>query len=525
MAATPGATVLSVGSVTISANGGNTGDLLKQIMAAAAGLTVVTVGAGATSLPAAPVSGGPFELVIDPGYTGTLNIPTGYALVVNGATADTNPITGGDSTTSIVGAGAVNYSGGAGVVLGLGTGGTVDDTATGAVMAFTGAYSVTASGGNDTVGFDGGNSTFTGSASGDVVDIGGGAPSAGSGAAAAAVAATSTVTDNVPVGISQTSNITSDAGLYEDSGLLTLNASGGSATVVTGSAAHVTLNASGGSQLVFDNIGGNVINAGPSTEYVTAVNVAASTYNASAGGADTIFASTAIDYSSAAGTANSLFFLGGAGAVTVSAAAAETVFGGAGGGSYSVGATSFIFIGGGGADTLTGGAGSSTVTAWGGVNENLTISQTGSAGETIGNTYITFGNNDSMNAAAGLGHSDWQIVNQALPNGVGSGNSTTPGTFTGDSTLVASNAGSDLFVVYIDPASATLPAAHTIDIANWQSSDTLFLSDLGNANQSLDATDASTVAAFEAGTSHSLTLSDGTTIDFTGAKPSTIAHV
>jgi len=54
MAATPGATVLSVGSVTITANGGLTGDLLAKILAASATYAVVTVGAGDTSLPAAP---------------------------------------------------------------------------------------------------------------------------------------------------------------------------------------------------------------------------------------------------------------------------------------------------------------------------------------------------------------------------------------------------------------------------------------------------------------------------------------
>jgi hypothetical protein len=507
-----------VGSVTITANGGQTGDLLAKIVAASASYTVVTVGAGATSLPS-PTGTGPFELVIDPGDTGTMSIPSGYALVVNGATGDTHPITGGDATTAIVGGDTqpLDYSGPAGTVLGAGGGGTITDTSNAALMAFLGNVSVTADGNGDTIGVDGGNSTFDLVGSGEVINTGGGAPSVASGAAAAAAAVTSTQTFDInATSTGDVMNIASGASdLIFAVAPFTINQSGGSSTVVTGAGGHVTLNGTGGSEVVFDHDGSNLINAGPSTEYVTAIDVAASTYNAAAGGADTIFASSAIDYSSAAGTANSLFFLGGAGAVTVSAAAAETVFGGAGGGSYSIGATSFSFFGGGGADTLTGATGAASVLAFGDTNENLTIDQ---AAGTKGNTLIPFGNNDSINASLAAGGNTWQVVNQTLPSGIG-------GTFTGNSTLVGSTAGSDLFVVYIDPAASSLPPAHTIDIANWQSSDNLFLSDLGNSNQSLDATDLSAVNAFDAGTAKTLTLSDGTTIDFTGARPNTIAHV
>jgi hypothetical protein len=504
--------MLSVGSVTVTANGGQTGDLLAAILAASKNYTVVTVGAGAASLPAAPTtSAGPFELVIQPGYTGLLDIPGGYALVVDGATADSNPITGGDSNTSIVGNGSepLNYSGGAGVVLGAGGTGTVNDTAPGAMMSFTGNYSVTASGNNDTIGIGGGDVQVVVSGSNEHIDFGGGSASTGSGASAAATSVASVSTGEIAPG--STGDVASIASgqnvLLFSFEPYQLNQSGGSSTLVTGSGGVVTLNATGGSQLVFDFPGnpGNVINAGPSTEYVGAPNdTGTSFYNASAGGADTIFAISPVDYSSIAGMASSLFFSGGAGTATVSAAAAETVFSGAGGGTYSIGATTFDFAGGGGTDNLVGGAGAAPVLAFGNANENLTLT-TGASG----NTLIPFGNNDVMNASLAGGGNVWQIVNLEAGGAAA---------FAGNTTLTGSNAGGDFFNVYVDEAASTTPAAHTIDIANWQSSDFLILNDLGNG-VSLTSVDAAAVAAFAGGTSHTLTLTDGTSIDFTGARP------
>ena len=507
-------TVLSVGGVQITSTGGQTGALLKSINAAANGTDVNVVPPGATSLPAAPTTPGPHTLVVPASYTGPMSIPSGYTYVIYAGTA---PVTGGDGNTQIVG-NNLNYTGSAGVVVGTGTGGSVADNAPGALMSFFGNYSVSASGNNDTVKIDPGSPvqvTLTGS--GSEVDLGavGGAASA-SAAAAAAVIATTTVDLTAPTtpggGADTVKAEVGTSNLLYVKTATDIMATGGATTVVTGTGGVVTLNATGGSQLIFDHDGGNMINAGPATEYVTAVSVPASTFNAMAGGADTIFASSAIGYSNAGGTAASLFFLGGAGAVTVSAAAAETVFGGKGGGSYSVGATSFEFFGGGGADSISGGAGASSVLAFGSSNENLTITQ---AASTKGNTFVSFGNNDTINAANAAGGNTWQIVNQTLPAAAG-------GTFTGDSTLMGSSAGSDTFVVYID---GSAPPAHTITIENWQASDVLFISNLASASQSLGASDVAAVNAFQTGGSSSLTLSDGTTIAFQGAKPTTIAHL
>lgn len=507
------ATVLSAGGVQVSTTGGQTGALLNQIAAASAGATVTVVPTNASSLPA-PTGSGPQELVIPAGYTGSLVIPSGYTYVVYGGTGQ---LTGGDTTTTIVG-NNLNYSGPAGVVVGTGTGGSVTDTTPGALMAFFGQYSVSATGNNDTVKLDSGSSqNVTMSGANSVLDLGGnGAASASAAAAGAAVSAVSTVDITSTSGSSGTDTVNATAGAGNSLLFVTtatdIVQSGGATTVVTGTGGVVTLNATGGSALIFDHDGGNLINAGPATEYVTAVSVPASTYNAMSGGADTIFASTAINYSNGGGTAASLFFLGGAGAVTVSAAASETVFGGKGGGSYSVGATSFEFFGGGGADSITGGSGDSSILAFGAAGEDLTVTQ---AASTKGNTFISFGNNDTINAANAAGGNVWQVVNQTLPAGAG-------GTFTGNSTLVGSSAGGDTFVVYIDASS---PPAHTITIENWQASDVLFLSNLASASQALGSADTAAVNAFEAGSSSSLTLSDGTTIDFSGAKPTTIAHL
>jgi hypothetical protein len=510
------ATILSVGGVVVSSSGGQTGALLKSINAAAGGRTPTTVLPNATSLPAAPTTGGVQTLVIPASYTGPLSIPSGYTYVIYGGTS---PVSGGDANTVLVG-NNLTYTGSAGSVVGAGTGGSVIDNTNGAVLSFFGAYSVSASGNNDTVKIDPGSPVqvkLTGS--GSEVDLGavGGAASA-SAAAAAAVIATTTVELTAPTtpggGADTVKAEVGTSNLLYVKTATDIIATGGATTVVTGTGGVVTLNATGGSQLIFDHPGGggNMINAGPATEYVTAVSVPASTFNAMAGGADTIFASSAIGYSNAGGTAASLFFLGGAGAVTVSAAAAETVFGGKGGGSYSVGATSFEFFGGGGADSISGGAGASSVLAFGSSNENLTITQ---AASTKGNTFVSFGNNDTINAANAAGGNTWQIVNQTLPAAAG-------GTFTGNSTLMGSSAGGDTFVVYID---GSAPPAHTITIENWQASDVLFISNLASASQSLGASDVAAVNAFQTGGSSSLTLSDGTTIAFQGAKPTTIAHL
>lgn len=478
-------TVLSVGSVTISANGGQTGDLLSAIIKASAAYTVVTVGAGATSLPAPSGGTGPFELVIQPGYTGTMSIPSGYALVVNGATGDTNPVSGGDSTTAIVGNSTIplNYTGGAGTVVGAGGTGSVDDTANNALMSFVGSYSVTAGGNNDTVNVDdssGSSVKVTVSGSGSTINIGGGSSPSGSGAAA---------------------------------GVVSTN----------------TVDVTGTSDVLFDTLGSNVVLLGQLTEYVSAAGLGTSTLTSATGGADTIFALSATDYNAAL-AASSLFLGSNTGAVTVQAGTSATLFGGSAGGTYTEGTDStgsFGFFARFGVpnastvpavDNITGGASAPQVSVWGNSNEDITVTQAGSAAAGAGGTYVAFGGTDTinaMNARGGNAFVAWNAslpASSSLPNGLN---------FTGNTTLIGSNAGSDDFAVFsASPEGLQAASPHTIDIQNWQQSDVLFLGGYSAA----DVTTADTALAAAGGGAASFTLSDGTTIKFDTASPTKVFH-
>jgi len=417
MAAT---TVLSVGSVTITANGGTTGTLLAQVTTALAGLTgtqIVTVGSSDATIPTVPATGGPYELIINPGYTGSLNIPTGYTYVINGTTGD---VTGGSSSSVIIG-NNLNYSGGAGSLIATGTGGSISDNTGGAEIAIaSGDYTVNASGGNDTVAFDSGStSQATVSGANSEIIVGGTTITSGPFAAG-----TSTVSSVDTIDITPTSPGT-DTILAQTGGAANLiasapvsvDATGGAITVelVPSTSAALTLTATGGSQLIFDNVGKSIVNAGPSTQYIEADNVSGvSTITSSTGGEDTVYALSSADYVATLASASE--FIGSAnGAVTVDAAQNATLFGGASGGTYNLGSDSagFFFLWGhvwngpGGVaasvvsnDTVIGGAGSPTVSIWGNSNENVVVSQQGSAAFNAGGTYVAYGNDDTINATA-----------------------------------------------------------------------------------------------------------------------------
>ena len=276
----------------------------------------------------------------------------------------------------------------------------------------------------------------------------------------------------------------------------TLDQFGGANTVLS-SSGSLTVNAVAGAITVFDAVGHDLINGGPSTEFVGAPGSATSTINAGTGGSDTILAGNSVLYNGTAG-ANSLF-IGGVGTSTVVAAASETVFGGTGGGIYAPGATSFLFFGAGASDTISGGVTANSL-VWGNTNEKIT--DVGTAGFT---TFIAFGNNDSINAAGAGGGNAFIVVDETLPSG----------TFSGNTTLVGSSAGGDTFALFGEPG--TPPPAHTITIENWQASDTLFLgysaADAANADAAL--------AAAPAGAGATFTLSDQTTVTFLGNHPTT----
>jgi len=526
MAAT---TVLSVGSVTITANGGTTGTLLAQVTTALAGLTgtqIVTVGSSDATIPTVPATGGPYELIINPGYTGSLNIPTGYTYVINGTTGD---VTGGSSSSVIIG-NNLNYSGGAGSLIATGTGGSISDNTGGAEIAIaSGDYTVNASGGNDTVAFDSGStSQATVSGANSEIIVGGTTITSGPFAAG-----TSTVSSVDTIDITPTSPGT-DTILAQTGGAANLiasapvsvDATGGAITVelVPSTSAALTLTATGGSQLIFDNVGKSIVNAGPSTQYIEADNVSGvSTITSSTGGEDTVYALSSADYVATLASASE--FIGSAnGAVTVDAAQNATLFGGASGGTYNLGSDSagFFFLWGhvwngpGGVaasvvsnDTVIGGAGSPTVSIWGNSNENVVVSQQGSAAFNAGGTYVAYGNDDTINATAATGGDNFVVWNASI---------TGLGDFSGNTTLLGATSGNENFALFsylTAGGTATNIAAggsHTIDIQNWTTTDQLFMGQYGSA----DVEGLYQAQQAAGGGSFNYTLSDGTSVQFTG---------
>jgi hypothetical protein len=331
---------------------------------------------------------------------------------------------------------------------------------------------------------------------------------------AATQGGTVTVTASVP-GEVVTLAGTNNTDLFVTADSVTAMQSGGTNTI-NANAGSFTLNATGGSDVIYDTTGTNVFNLAPSfSEFVGGPSAAgASTINGAVGGSDLIFAGQGgVDYNGAQATNSE--YVGGAGESTVVGATNEIAFSGAGGGAFSIGTGSFDFVGGGGADTITAGSGSASGFIWGNNNENLTLASLAGAGSVPGSSLVALGEDDSINAMNAAGGNTFFVYNQVPPVAGLT-------TFAGDTTLVGSTAGGDNFALFVD---STSPVAHTITIENWQSSDTMFITNLTNAGGGLSATDANAIAAFDGGNTQSFTLQDGTTVDFIGAKPTTILHV
>lgn len=539
------ATVLSAGSVTISATGGATGDLLQSIVNASASYTVVTVGSGATSIPAAPTTGGPYELVIQPGYTGSLSIPSGYALVIDGATNDTGTIMGGDASTAIVLSGsASSYSGAAGTVVGAGTGvggmtpgaGNIADSSPGAMISFFGDYNVSASGDGQTITSDNGSSgTVTATGTGDTINLG--TPATDVAGATTTPSTTTVIIDASTVSGSAAGPISDASGA---GGATTVNAgtgdnslvyvvtptdfiqTGGAATVAAIAAGVLDYNGAGDTSsiqaTVLDDFGGSTVTGGAHLYYANDAGATTmSTITGTAGGADTIWALQSVDYDGSA-AASSFLAAGYDGASSATVGANASVFTGSAGGTYMENAAStgsMVFLGNSlgqastvvANDTLEGAAGSQSVVAWTNNRENLTISQTGTATYGGGGAYVDYGATDTINATNSSGGDSFVIWNTS----VGSGS------FVGNSTLVGSNAGDDLFAVINGTVAGGTGAAapHTVTIDNWVASDHLNLLGYSTADDQT-ALNALTKGG---GGSASFTLSDGTTISFQGTSP------
>jgi hypothetical protein len=498
-------TVLSIGGVTVSTAGGMTGNLLQQIINSfgVGDSNVDVVSPTGTAIPPAPTGSAlPAVLVIPSTDTGVISIPSGYAYVVYSGTGS---LTGGDAATSIIGSN-IHYTGPAGEVLGTGGSESVTDSTGGGTFSFaTGSLALNLGGSNDTVGVGNGTSgnvTLTGN--NDVIVLGStSVTTAATGAHASAASSTPGTNTVIITGTNETTSISGASNLVFLTGTDNVTQSGGSSTIVTGPTGIVTMNALGGTQLIYSNAAGaDVINAGPSTEFVGFASAPATTFTSSAGGADTVFAGSGINYLGT--SAASTFFLGGNEAATVLAGASATIFGGTGGGSYTAGADGMFFWNttGGTTDSILGGSASGTITAIGGSGENLVVSQLGAAS---GGTYTAWGQADTINAMDARGGNTFYIVDQTLTIGGSTVN------FSGDTTLVGSTAGNDLFAMF----DFGTTSAHTITIENWQSTDKLFLDNYSPA----DSAAASAALAAAAGTDATFSLSDGTTVKFIGTSP------
>jgi len=578
------ATVLSIGGVTVTGQAGLAGDYLFKIAAqfAAASLAgnlteidppvIATVAGGLGSdstnpilepTIAAPAAGKLNVLVIPSTQTGWISVPSGYTdIVYNGpGTIIAGPgqvvvgdleVRGGASTVIATSGAFVGTSTVFGTGSAVSINGSITDTTASALLSFvSGNYLATTSGNNSTVVvgnrgavnavINGNNSTvIVGDATtvpaqtrtNEVVVLHGtgatvnAAPLFFTNIAIGKTAAGAVV--NVGNASAQAAPNPLDRVYVSAFAGGTINQFGGEVIGVASVAGALNYNGTGGTAFLYDYVGGAMINAGPHTEYVANPGIAVSTIIGSAGGADSVFAFSAVNYDGSKSA--STFFMQSqaltAGVDTVVAGTNATVFGGGGGGVYTMGTGDFIFVpfsgavGGNVQDTVceTATSGSATIGAAGGApthllysatGEQLTVATTGSGAVTEKLLMFAQGEGDTISAANAAGGNFFVMDNASAAGGAGS----LPSAVTGNSTLIATNAGHDQFVDFVDGAGVPV-AAHTITVENWQATDLFIVSNLNGAG-AFSSADLATIAAFNAGTSNSFTLQDGTTVTFT----------
>lgn len=262
----------------------------------------------------------------------------------------------------------------------------------------------------------------------------------------------------------------------------------GSATMVAGANSAATLG-SGNNEFVDGGAGNGTVIGGS--------------------GHDTIFAlgSTTGGIMYEGGTGNSVF-IGGAGLSTVYTAQSELAFSGAGGDIFNMSSnSSTTLVATAGNSTVTGGSSHETVYSTG--NDSVTDSNS-----VAGGTYYLFGSGASVNMAGSAG-GKLLVTSDFLASG--------------NTDITMSGAGNDSLVLYSPNEFNLSHGTATLTLSNWQGSDVLDLTYApsapgatgGAGYQASDA--ASAQAQLAAGSS--FTLSDGTTVVFQGAKPTTIYHV
>jgi hypothetical protein len=462
-----GSTVLAVGGVTVTATGAFTGALVADIQAlinaasVAGNLDVEVAVPGQPLPPPSTTPGALHVLVLPPGETGALQIPAGYDVVVNGA-GNAAAISGGDPSTIVVG--DLIYSGGAGTVVAAGgaEGSSVADITPNAVMSFdSGNNLVFGVASAQSFRFDAGLNTLVATGLGDVVSVDGSA---------------------------------SVIGYLNAGGSVMQNSAQASETMVAGSTVQSFFNIEAGNAIIWGSPGGESVFAGTgSVEFLNGSGI--STMTASTG-ADTVFATGGVDYQG--GTGKSLF-IGGSGFSTVMASSNEVAYGGTGGEQIilSQGDT-LLFVGGAGSDTIMG-ADSVAPTIWGNNGNNLTV-----ISSAPGALYVLYGN-DTMNLASAAGSAHIVALNG--------------GPFEGNDSLTMASAGNDSLVMVSGSVFGLSTGDHTVTVMNWQSSDVM---DLSIGYTSADAAGAQAALA---GGASSFTLTDGTTVQFMGNKPTNIVHI
>ena len=483
-------TVVSVGNVSVTTTGTLANTLLQQIASITAGSTEVTVpaavSAGTTTAPITlPAAAGTSPVLTIPATdTGVISIPAGYTAVVY---EGTGTLVGGDSLTAIIGGNGLNYTGPAGTVIANGTGsvtGTIVDSTPGAHIAVADAgENVMGSGEGQVYSFDSGSSTLN------------------------SAATTQGAGSKQSVSVDGTATL-----IAYMNGSANFMQSGGNATFVAGPGGN-TFTQTAGSGEYWASAAGDSITLGSAAgqETVAGANSAGVQTLHGGAGADTIFAAGSapgvggvIYYGNSASTSSS-FLVAGKGTSTIYTAANETMYGNTGGSYVSLSSGSnLVFLGGGGADTITGNDSTGKATIWGLSNETITSSASvGSA------AYIVNGNNSAIDITNSSGGSNFL----ALDGGV----------FAGNATLTMSNAGHDGIALFSADVFGLSHVTHTLTIANWQSTDILDLSPAGGASGYGATVAAAAQSALASG--NSFTLPDGTTVTFTGNKPTTIANV
>ena len=222
------------------------------------------------------------------------------------------------------------------------------------------------------------------------------------------------------------------------------------------------------------------------------------------GGNATLFAESGVVFNEGSG---SNIYVGGSGTSTVTASSGHDIlFGGTAGDLYNVGSGHEFYVNGGGVDTISGGfVGPQPYTAIVGPTVYGSSGGTDIMVGTSGGVFAANGSNDVLNAAQGNQGNTFFALN-------------VPGV--GNSTLIGSAAApqyrySDRFAVESVAGGTNLP--HQITIENFQKGDAFFLEGYSAADSQ---TFSQAVARSDApGGTLQFTLSDNTTVTFTGQHP------